>query len=119
MNTMNTMDWVRKNNMEGLILLIDFKKEFDSISFGFIKKTLGYFDFGTYITNWIKILLHNFKESIKHRGNILRDFSIRRGCRQGDLSSMLFILVIEILCIKIRTTKKLAGIRQSSSIYVC
>ena len=35
-NAMDVMDWVKRNNKEALLLLIDFQKAFDSISFKFI-----------------------------------------------------------------------------------
>lgn len=35
-----------ENNVPGLLLLIDFEKAFDSLSWSFIQKTLTYFNFG-------------------------------------------------------------------------
>ena len=43
-NTANIMDWLKRNNKEGLIL-IDFKRAFDSISFRFIEQKLKFFCF--------------------------------------------------------------------------
>ena len=40
------------------------------------------------------------------------EFNIDRGCRQGDpIASLLFIVVIEIMCIKIRASDKVKGIK--------
>ena len=69
--------------LEGLILLIDFKKAFDSVSFRFIKNAMQYFGFGHAIIEWLSILLNGFKAVINNGGNISREFNIFRGCRQG------------------------------------
>ena len=59
---------------------------------------------------WIKILLHNFKASINHCGNVSAPFVIGRGCRQGDpIASYLFIISIEILAHRLRNDPKILG----------
>ena len=68
--TMDVLEWANRKEKVGLLLLIDFKRAFDSISFDFIIKTLDYFKFGDTIRNWVKILLNNFKACINHAGNI-------------------------------------------------
>ena len=108
--TMDIMDWARTKDRSGLLLLIDFKKAFDSISFQYMEKVLKFFGFGDKIVNWVKILLKNFKGCINHAGNISSYFDILRGCRQGDpIASLLFILSIEVLCIKLRSTERVRG----------
>ena len=59
---------------------------------------------------WIEILLHNFSAAINHCGNISKQFSIGRGCRQGDpIASYLFILCIEILAHKLRSDPRVSS----------
>ena len=69
-NTMDMLEWARRNNKQGLILLIDFKKAFDSVSFRFIKDSMRYFGFGDVIIEWVAILLRIFKAVINNGGNI-------------------------------------------------
>ncbi len=103
--TYDTLSWAKQNNKIGLLLLIDFEKAFDSISFKYIDGVLNYFGFKQDIKKWINILLRNFTAVINHAGNISSIFNINRGCRQGDpIASVLFILCIEILAIKIRNS---------------
>ena len=71
-----------------------------------------FFGLGNNYKNWIKILLYNFKASINHAGNISLPFNILRGCKQGDpIASALFILSIEILCIKLCNSTNMEGFK--------
>ena len=55
--------------------------------------------------------MHDFNAVINHCGNISKRFEIARGCRQGDpIASYLFILCIEILAHKIRSSENIEGI---------
>ena len=102
----DTIDYANNNKLKGVMLAIDLRKAFDSISFAFIKAILKFFGFSNKIINWIMTLLKDFTVEIVQAGNISKSIDIGRGCRQGDpIASLLFILCIEILLIKIRTSK--------------
>ena len=49
------MQYTEENNIPGLLLLIDFEKAFDSLSWTFVNKTLSLFNFGKYIKRWFNI----------------------------------------------------------------
>ena len=58
-NTRLTYDIIEecnKKKIDGLIIVIDFEKAFDSISWDFISKTLEIFNFGDETIYWIKLL---------------------------------------------------------------
>ena len=104
--TYDIIEWAKVNKKSGILLLIDFEKAYDSLSFKYIKKCLNFFNFSEYIINWVDILLNNFSAVINHCGNISNKFNISRGARQGDpLASYLFIICIEILAHKLRSDK--------------
>merc|ERR1712015_307792 len=64
------------------------------------------------IIEWVGILLNGFKAVINNGGNISREFNIARRCRQGDpIASLLFIIAIEILCLKLRNEKGIEGFK--------
>ena len=105
--TYDIIQWAKDNNKVALILLIDFEKAYDTISFAYIQKCLNFFNFGDNIIAWINLLLQNFSAVINHCGNISKSFNISRGCRQGDpIASYLFIICIEVLAHKLRTKVK-------------
>ena len=108
--TYDLIQWAKSNNKTGVILLIDFEKAYDSLSFSFIKKSLNFFNFGPCLINWINILLKNFSAVVNHCGNISQKMSIGRGARQGDpIASFLFIISIEILAHKLRSDSSVKG----------
>ena len=113
--TYATIEYAKENNVSGVLLLIDFEKAYDSISFTYIRKCLSFFNFGQDLIKWVEILLHDFKAVINHCGNISRSFNIGRGCRQGDpIASYLFILCIEILAHKLRNDENVRCFSEKS-----
>ena len=105
------MHYTSSKNIPGLLVLIDFEKAFDSISWSFIYKVLTYFGYGKNIVKWIKILNTNFKASVLQSGFISEQFTVQRGCRQGDpVSPYLFILCAEILAVLVKHNKNIRGI---------
>lgn len=106
------MNFTEQNNIPGLLLLIDFEKAFDSLSWSFIQKVLRFLNFGPSICRWIETFYNNITSSVIQCGYISESFSIGRGCRQGDpLSPYIFIICAEFLAIKIRQNSKIKGIK--------
>lgn len=105
------MSHTEVNNLPGLLVLIDFEKAFDSVSWSFVYKVLHLFGFGKNLISWIKILNTNFRASILQSGFLSEQFEIRRGCRQGDpVSPYIFLLCAEILAILIKQNTDIKGI---------
>ena len=65
----DTLDFAKNNNKAGIILMVDFEKAFDSISFKSIEKCLKFFNFSDNLIQWENLLLQNFQASINHFGN--------------------------------------------------
>ena len=75
---------------------------------------LSFFNFGQSFRNWIKVLYHNVQSAVLNNGYISKFFEPQKGVRQGCLlSCYLFILVVEILTIKVRTSNAIKGITVS------
>ena len=93
------------------MLLLDFEKAFDSLSWSFINKALNFLNFGQSLIHWIETFYKNISSAIVQCGYLSAFFSIGRGCWQGDpLSPYLFILCAEFLSSVIRQIKKIKGI---------
>ena len=105
------MSFTEQNDIPGLLVLIDFEKAFDSVSWSFIQKVLKFLNFGPSICRWIETLYNNITSSVIQCGHMSEFFNIGRGCRQGDpLSPYIFILCAEFLAVKIRHNKNIKGI---------
>lgn len=106
------MQCTEEENIPGLLLLIDFEKPFDSLSWSFIQKSLEFFNFGESIRKWISLFHSKMATAVKQGTNISEAFYLHRGCREGDpLSPYLFMICAEILAIKIRKSKDIKGIK--------
>ena len=106
------LHYTEENNIPGILLLIDFEKAFDSLSWSFIDKTLNLFNFGPSIQKWFNVFYKDAKSTVSQCGFLSDFFKVERGCRQGDpLSCYISILCAEILSIKIRSNPKIKGIK--------
>ena len=106
------ISYLEKNNYPGMLLLIDFEKAFDSVSWEFLFKVIEYFNFGNSFMKWIKVFYNNIESCVIVNGHLSEWFLLRRGCRQGDpLSPYLFILCAEILAVLIRNETNITGIK--------
>jgi hypothetical protein len=94
----DVLQYAHEHKIPGMILLIDFEKAFDSISWKFLFNTLKFFNFGPDIIKWISVLYNKAKLCVIQNGTFSEFFEIGRGCRQGDpVSPYLFNLCVEIM----------------------
>ena len=108
----DVMNYTELKHLPGYIILIDFEKAFDSVSWDFLFSTLSSLNFGENFIKWIKIMYTNIESCITNNGYSSRFFQLSRGIRQGcPLSALLFILVAEIMAIKIRGQDNIKGIK--------
>ena len=49
------MDFAERHDISGQLMLIDFEKAFESISWNFIYKTLKFFGFGNNLVRWVQL----------------------------------------------------------------
>ena len=73
-----------EKHIPGMILLVDFEKAFDSISWNFMFNTLKFFNFGHDLIKWVSVLYNKAKLCVIQNGIFSKFFEIGRGCRQSD-----------------------------------
>ena len=114
------MNICEKKNITGLLMLIDFEKAFDSVSWRFLMKVLCFFNFGPNIQKWITLLNSNITAAVQQCGYLSEFFNIERGCRQGDpISAYLFIICAQLLYLMIFNNKDIKGIFIENNDPIC
>ena len=76
------MHYLEDNDLDGLLLLVDFEKAFDSIEWEFLIKALKSFNFGPSICKWFKTLYAESKSCVINNGYMSNFFNLERCCRQ-------------------------------------
>ena len=69
------MNYVEEEMLPGLLLIVDFKKAFDSISLEFIGKVFDFFKFGLSMKKWISVLYNNISSDL-NKIRILRELKL-------------------------------------------
>ena len=112
------MNYTEQKGTDGLLMLIDFEKAFDSISWKFLYRVLKFFGIGPDFINWIKFFNSNIKATILQAGFLSEFINIQRGCKQGDpIAPYLFIICAQILCSLIYKNKAIKGVQVGSEEY--
>ena len=105
------VDYCKFRNINGVLLMIDFEKAFDSLEWSFIFKTLEHMNFSQSFIRWIRLFYNNIESCVINNGVSSKYFRLNRGVRQGDpLSSYLFILCLEAISSNIINDNAIKGI---------
>ena len=115
-------DIIEHEKSEGtnsLLLSVDYRKAFDTISTVHINKVIELFGFGAYYSRWIKIILKDRLSCTTNGGYTSGDFRMERGVRQGcPISPLLFVLAVELLAISIRQDPNIKGITVGETVFL-
>jgi hypothetical protein len=104
LNIMNCISQSWKNFEPMGVLCVDFSKAFDSVEHAAVLKIMEFFNFGPVMAGMVMTLLNGRKARVIMEGGYSEDIQIQRGTPQGDRASpYIFIIVIEVLLIKIRS----------------
>lgn len=100
---LGVFEYYLQNDLDGILLFLDFEKAFDSVEYNFMFKTLKKFNFGSNFIGMIKTLYNKTMFKLKNNEWISKPCTMERGIRQGcPVFALLFTFVLEILAIQIR-----------------
>lgn len=109
-NLDDVIEYAKATQWPGIVLSIDYKAAFDTVSTSLVIHALRKFGFGDTFVGWVKTLLAGRLSCIKNGGNISRDFEVQRGVRQGcPLSPLLYIVAVELFALKVRQDGRVKG----------
>ena len=116
----DTINHTQKSEIEGLLVLTDFEKAFDSISCKFLYYVLDYLLFTEGYIKWIKLLNKGIQASVVQTGCKSEFLNIGRGYKQGDpIAAYLFLLGAQIMTYMVNQHNKIKGIVISREIKLC
>ena len=100
-------------NLKSLIVSLDAKKAFDSVSHIYIEQCLKSFGCHSFVPIF-KTLYRDLKTDIIINGRIVSGFAVKRGVKQGDaLSCILFIMCMEPLLRNIEANPLIENVRST------
>ena len=107
----DTINHCEMEHKEGLIIVLDFAKAFDTIEWSYIYSCMQLFGYGERFISFIKLLHQGSTSVIENNGHLSKQIELSRGCRQGDpISPYIFVLCAEILSHCIRECEDVRGL---------
>ena len=114
------MNYTENHNIDGLLVLIDFEKAFDSVSWKFLYRVLEYIGLTENYIRCVKLLDTDLHATIIQAGCKSDFFKIERGCKQGDpIAAYLFLICAQILTYMIEQNPNIKGIFVDKEIKLC
>ena len=108
----------QRKDIPGLLMLVDFAKAFDSVSWKFMYSVLNFFGFGPSIIRWVQTFNTNIKATVLQSGFLSDFINVEKGCRQGDpIAAYLFIICAEILLLMIINNDSISGIKIGNTMH--
>ena len=108
----DTMDYLNTSNLPGILFAVDYLWALNSVFKDFINWEFQRFGLGKSFCRWVKVLTANTESSINYMGWLSEPISVESGIRQGcPFSPMTFILGLELLALKMRSTPTIKGIK--------
>ncbi|KAL3676620.1 hypothetical protein R1sor_026568 [Riccia sorocarpa] len=114
----------KKNQMDSVLLKIDFRKAFDTLRWDFLYAAMAKMEFGDTFISFFRTLNSSASSAVRINTECSRSFQISRSVRQGcPLSPLLFTIAIQVLTDTINgwlQTNQLQGIElQSINTHYC
>ena len=99
-------------NIPGLLILIDFEKALDSLSWKFLYSVLEFLGYSKNFIQWIRLFNMEIIAYVIQCSFLSKPIKINRGCHQGDpISAYLFLIGAEILARLIQLNPDIIGLK--------
>ena len=96
---------------EGAVLQLDLEKAFDSVEHTFVFETMRGMGFGDYMIRLVKTAFNGCMSLANVNGHLSNPIYLLRGLHQGSpLSPLLFLLVAQVLTVKILNNPSIEGV---------
>ena len=103
-------------NIDGMLISLDYEKAFDSINKDSIIAAMRVFGFGEYFIKCVTTMLYFSESCVQNGGWLSSFFPTTRGVKQGCCASpLLFLIIVEIMAIRIRESDNIKGINLLSN----
>lgn len=103
--------YCQQQNIDAMILSIDFHKCFDSVETSQLHKVMRYFNFGPNIITWVQVLFKEMLVCTLNYGYTSDHFQVSRGLLQGNpIASYAYLLVAQVLHDRLIKNDKIQGI---------
>ena len=97
---------------EGMLILLDIEKAFDSLGWNFLRDVLIQYQFPQYFVEWFEIFYTGKELHVMNDGHLSEVIFPAQGLAQGCGSSPLFfVLAIEVLALAIRENELIEGFK--------
>ena len=107
---LDMIDHAETENLDGLIIQIDFMKCFDRVEIGVLVQAMRYFNFGDSFISWTLTIYNQARSCVINQGRFMKWFNVTRSVKQGGPCSAYFFLILaEVLAIEIRKNPNIKG----------
>ena len=107
----DTINYLDKSERPGLLLALDYKAAFDTISKECTVWAFKRFNFGENFVKWVEVFMKNTENCINYMGWLSQSIEVSLVIHQGcSFPPMAFILALELLAIKMRADPSVRGI---------
>ena len=92
------LQWGPESNQDLVMLLLDFEKAYDRLSWSFLEQTMAKMGFSDQWIAWVRCLYSSSESSVMVNGHAGEAFQLQRSVRQGcPLAPYLFLIAANVL----------------------